>query len=500
MYTYCTNNPLIYIDPTGYSGQHGGLLGTLQYWINVLMRLLSGEYFDIFDTETMEVSWWDEHKSNFDVEDYSYINRSFKQVLLGNYTDDVTLLGTAGQIGLGIAGLDLPMDIRDLYYDLTHFKWKWSHIRQTAIDVIAFIPVIGGLKYMDELSALKHLDELKDGLKYTDELTDGIKHTDALTDGARYANKGTDGLKYSDEALSSSKHTDEALGGVCFVAGTIVVAQNGDVKIEDIHAGMLVWAKNPETGEEAFKEVVRIFENETDELVHLFVEGEKITTTPEHPFYVQNKGWIRAIQLRAGDILVVVNGEYVVLEKVQHEILEAPIKVYNFEVKDFHTYFVGENSVLVHNSCKADTLTSKGYYQDANGRWHRPNGQYASNKEVGLPEPQKKYSSGTLANNMKNAYGEHPGMAAHHIVPRTLSGAKEAREVLKQYGIDIDSVDNGVYLPTDKSYNGPAMYHPSLHTEEYVDKINAAFENVRSREDAINKLESIRSQLLDGTF
>lgn len=28
-----------------------------------------------------------------------------------------------------------------------------------------------------------------------------------------------------------------------------------------------------------------------------------------------------------------------------------PIKVYNFEVEDFHTYFVGESSVLVHNDC-----------------------------------------------------------------------------------------------------------------------------------------------------
>ena len=32
--------------------------------------------------------------------------------------------------------------------------------------------------------------------------------------------------------------------------------------------------------------------------------------------------------------------------------LEAPIKVYNFEVEDFHTYFVGDgDGVLVHNSC-----------------------------------------------------------------------------------------------------------------------------------------------------
>lgn len=42
------------------------------------------------------------------------------------------------------------------------------------------------------------------------------------------------------------------------------------------------------------------------------------------------------------------------LEQIQHEILEAPIKVYNFEVADFHTYYVGESSVLVHNTCGQD--------------------------------------------------------------------------------------------------------------------------------------------------
>ena len=51
-------------------------------------------------------------------------------------------------------------------------------------------------------------------------------------------------------------------------------------------------------------------------------------------------------------MLVLSNGELVTVEWVQHEILESPIKVYNFEVEDFHTYFVGENRVLVHNMCK----------------------------------------------------------------------------------------------------------------------------------------------------
>ena len=96
--------------------------------------------------------------------------------------------------------------------------------------------------------------------------------------------------------------------------------------------------------------------NETDELTHVWVNGEEITTTPGHPFYSPVKGWTDAANLRAGDILVLVNGEYVVVEKIQHELLESPVKVYNFQVEDYHTYYVSDNGVLVHNTC-GDTGT-----------------------------------------------------------------------------------------------------------------------------------------------
>ena len=49
--------------------------------------------------------------------------------------------------------------------------------------------------------------------------------------------------------------------------------------------------------------------------------------------------------------MVLVNGEYVVVEWVQHELLESPVKVYNFQVEDYHTYYVSESGVLVHNTC-----------------------------------------------------------------------------------------------------------------------------------------------------
>ena len=37
------------------------------------------------------------------------------------------------------------------------------------------------------------------------------------------------------------------------------------------------------------------------------------------------------------------------------EILEEPVKVYNFQVEDFHTYHVGQNGVLVHNAKNYNT-------------------------------------------------------------------------------------------------------------------------------------------------
>jgi len=78
---------------------------------------------------------------------------------------------------------------------------------------------------------------------------------------------------------------------------------------------------------------MQAFVRESSELVHIYVDNEEIVTTPTHPFYVPQKGWTLAIDLRAGDRLQLVNGEVVVVEQIQHELLENPVKVYNFEAK-----------------------------------------------------------------------------------------------------------------------------------------------------------------------
>ena len=123
--------------------------------------------------------------------------------------------------------------------------------------------------------------------------------------------------------------------------------------IEEVRKGDWVWSVAPETGDPELKQVEDVFVNETDEIVHVRYGDTEIDATPNHPFYVAEKGWVSAVNLRAGDRLQLVNGEYVTVEQVQHEILESPVKVYNFEVQDNHTYYVGgdddDSAVLVHN-------------------------------------------------------------------------------------------------------------------------------------------------------
>ncbi len=54
----------------------------------------------------------------------------------------------------GLFDLDLPADIRDLGYDITNWETTPEHIAQTALDVAGLLPLIGAIKYGDEIGTL----------------------------------------------------------------------------------------------------------------------------------------------------------------------------------------------------------------------------------------------------------------------------------------------------------------------------------------------------------
>ena len=54
--------------------------------------------------------------------------------------------------------------------------------------------------------------------------------------------------------------------------------------------------------------------------------------------------------LYIGDKLLDSKGNTLIVEDRKVENLDETVKVYNFQVEDFHTYYVGERCVLVHNA------------------------------------------------------------------------------------------------------------------------------------------------------
>ena len=145
----------------------------------------------------------------------------------------------------------------------------------------------------------------------------------------------------------------------CFSGDTEVYTSDGLVCIEDVQVGDEVWAYNSETGETELKEVLNVWIKETDEILHVSTsDGETIDTTTNHPFYVEEKGWVAAGDLKIGDVLVTAVGKKVEVTDLELEKLAEPILVYNLDVADFDTYFVGEYGVLVHNYSERHHIAS----------------------------------------------------------------------------------------------------------------------------------------------
>ena len=158
----------------------------------------------------------------------------------------------------------------------------------------------------------------------------------------------------------------------CFIAGTLVLTAAGYKKIEEIKEGDLVLAYDEDTGEQDYKKVVRLFRNTTKEWYHIFANGEEIVCTAEHPFYVANfDKFISAKELKIGNILLQSDGNRVIINSIRIERLAKAETTYNFEVEDFHTYYVTESNILTHNKCPTPDTDPDAFNKLKNGQGYR---------------------------------------------------------------------------------------------------------------------------------
>ncbi|MBB4807695.1 RHS repeat-associated protein [Chryseobacterium defluvii] len=140
----------------------------------------------------------------------------------------------------------------------------------------------------------------------------------------------------------------------CFTSGTQVLTEEGYKNIEDVKEGDFVWAYDDKTGDLKLKKVISTTVLEFSQIYKLHIDHEIIEATHEHPFFVGGK-WLKVDELKVGDYVTLYDGSTKRIDKIEF-ISEGNFKVHNFEVEDYHSYFVGENKILVHNGTPCDYL------------------------------------------------------------------------------------------------------------------------------------------------
>jgi RHS repeat-associated protein len=156
---------------------------------------------------------------------------------------------------------------------------------------------------------------------------------------------------------------------MCFGGGTLVLTSEGPIAIERLRPGDEVLSLEPASGELGFQRVLRVYRGQAERFCEVelrvpatvstcqgdYRDASPVTCTAEHPFQVVGRGWVPAIALKAGDLLVSANGEPLAVRSLAIRVGRAPH--FNLEVASWHTFFVAvdeENAVLVHNLCPTD--------------------------------------------------------------------------------------------------------------------------------------------------
>ena len=181
------------------------------------------------------------------------------------------------------------------------------------------------------------------------------------------------------------------------------------------------------------------------EIFAVRVGGETLRTTSEHPFFVKERGWTPASQLKTGDLLATRDGDWVTVHETM-SIGETEI-VYNLSVAEYRTYFVrcGESSIWVHN-----------VYTDASFYANQPFHYFIRDNETSAILFMGRMSDPTQTENT--------------LAPGTINGT----ESIDPDSIDPDSIEPELPLPGDADGDGEVGFMDFLAMSENFGKATDA--------------------------
>jgi hypothetical protein len=133
----------------------------------------------------------------------------------------------------------------------------------------------------------------------------------------------------------------------CFGKGTLVRTLDGPQPIESIAVGDRVLSQDTATGALGFEPVLVVHHNPPSPTLRVELEdGESIVASTFHRFWLAGDGWRMARDLKAGDPLRTLGGTARVKAVEAADVQP----VFNLDVADGHSFFVGKQGALVHDN------------------------------------------------------------------------------------------------------------------------------------------------------
>ncbi len=132
-----------------------------------------------------------------------------------------------------------------------------------------------------------------------------------------------------------------------FTPDTLVATPSGERPIVSLVVGDAVLAEDTSTGEVTAEPITVVHRNNDPITGSVVIAGEAIYTTPEHPFYTAEHGWVDAGALAVGEHVKSESSSYGLVSSVAFTTTREIM--YNLTVDVDHTYFVGIGQWLVHN-------------------------------------------------------------------------------------------------------------------------------------------------------
>ena len=272
-------------------------------------------------------------------------------------TDVVKAIAKAG-ITVILKGLDLVLGVSSMIND-------WNTLTDSNASWLSRLAAAGDLALNVGMDASMFLG-IGEGLKIADIAT---HLAEILVD-----HGGEDVGEHVAEGAA------EACGGLSFAFTTKVAMVTGEQAIGTLKPGNQVWAYNQQTKQMELEVVRHLWITQDNDLVDLTLTtktaatkgksthetSETVHTNKKHPFLTVEKGFIPVAQLKLGMHVVEADGNTGVVTSWKS--VAGVQTMYNLEVTQDHTYTVGDEQFIVHNSNQCGAFIQHAAYNEARNK------------------------------------------------------------------------------------------------------------------------------------